>query len=159
MLSSPIILEDHPQLAPESTINLFDGLENDEILTLRTLTLTDEEKAEARATDPRAAGIIDAVDAMPPEILERLHGAIRSLRPASLPAPGAIFDVASPVYGADSPAELPPTSVPWWDPARTPRWTPRPTPCSSTGSRSRRAAASCCGPGEAATRRTASSTA
>jgi hypothetical protein len=111
LLSSPIILEDHPQLAPESTINLFDGLENDEILTLRTLTLTDEEKSEARATDPRAAGIIDAVDAMPPEILERLHGAIRSLRPASPRAPDAI-----PVYGADSPAELPPTSVPWWDP-------------------------------------------
>ena len=33
LLSSPIILHDHPQLAPESTINLFDGLENDEILT------------------------------------------------------------------------------------------------------------------------------
>ena len=102
LLSSPIILHDHPQLAPESTINLFDGLENDEILTLRTLTLTDEEKAEARATDPRAAGIIDAVDAMPPEILERLHGAIRSLRPV----------------GADSPAEHPPERLPWWDPGR-----------------------------------------
>ncbi len=102
LLSSPIILHDHPQLAPESTINLFDGLENDEILTLRTLTLTDEEKAEARATDPRAAGIIDAVDAMPPEILERLHGAIRSLRPV----------------GADSPAERPPERLPWWDPGQ-----------------------------------------
>jgi hypothetical protein len=101
LLSSPIILADHPQLAPESTINLFDGLENDEILTLRTLMLTDEEKAEARATDPRAAGIIDAVDGMPPEIMERLHGAIRSLRPAR---------------GADSPAELPPDRPPWWDP-------------------------------------------
>ena len=43
LLSSPIILPDHPQLAPESTIDLFDGLENDEILTLRTLVLTDEE--------------------------------------------------------------------------------------------------------------------
>ena len=63
-----------------ATINLFDGTENDEILTLRTLALTDAEKAEARATDPRAAGIIDAVDALPPEIMERLHGAIRSLR-------------------------------------------------------------------------------
>jgi hypothetical protein len=100
MLSSPIILADHPQIAPESTVNLFDGLENDEILTLRTLVLTDEEKAEARATDPRAAGIIDAIDAMPPEILERLHGAIRSMRTA----------------GADSPEELPPDQVPWWDP-------------------------------------------
>jgi len=100
MLSSPIILADHPQLAPESPTNLFDGLENDEILTLRTLVLTDDEKAEARATDPRAAGIIDAVDAMPPEIMERLHGAIRSMGKP----------------GADSPAEQPPDQVPWWNP-------------------------------------------
>lgn len=109
LLSSPIILPDHPQLAPESTIDLFDGLENDEILTLRTLVLTDAEKAEARATDPRAAGIIDGVDAMPPEILERLHGAIRSMRPAR--APDGI-----PTFGADSPREQPPAQLPWWDP-------------------------------------------
>jgi hypothetical protein len=119
VLSSPIILADHPQLAPESTINLFDGLENDEILTLRTLVLTDEEKAEARATDPRAAGIIDAVDAMPPEILERLHGAIRSMRPAgatSVDIP--IFDTSSAAFGADSPAAQPPEQLPWWDPGQ-----------------------------------------
>ena len=108
VLSSPIILADHPQLAPESTVDLFDGLENDEILTLRTLVLTDEEKVEARATDPRAAAIIDAVEQMPPEILERLHGAVRSLRPA--PTSGV------PVSGADSANELPPDRPPWWDP-------------------------------------------
>jgi hypothetical protein len=113
VLTSPIILADHPQLAPESTINLFDGLENDEILTLRTLVLTDDEKAEARATDPRAAGIIDAVDAMPPEILERLHGAIRSLRPAGRAAVDAV-----PVFGGDSPGAQPPEQLPWWDPGQ-----------------------------------------
>jgi len=124
VLSSPIILADHPQLAPESTINLFDGLENDEILTLRTLVLTDDEKAEARATDPRAAGIIDAVDALPPEILERLHGAVRSFRPA-----GAAEATGVQVFGADSadvsalasrprPAEIPPERLPWWDPGQ-----------------------------------------
>jgi len=125
LLSSPIILHDHAQLAPESTLNLFDGLENDEILTLRTLTLTEDEKAEARATDPRAAQIIDAVDAMPPEILERLHGAIRSLRPASrapvddVPTFGTSrpFGVDNLPFGADSPEQLPPASVPWWNPA------------------------------------------
>ena len=82
LLSSPIILADHPQLAPESPTDLFDGTEIDEILSLRTLVLTEEEKAEARATDPRAAAVVDAVDAMPPEIWERLHGAIRTLHPA-----------------------------------------------------------------------------
>ncbi|WP_232664527.1 hypothetical protein [Pseudonocardia sp. TRM90224] len=111
VLSSPIILADHPQIAPESPTNLFDGLENDEILTLRTMVLTDDEKAEARATDPRAAGIIDAIDAMPPEILERLHGAIRSLRPA-----GSSCEV--PVFGGDAPGVRPPEQLPWWDPGQ-----------------------------------------
>jgi hypothetical protein len=60
-------------------MDLFDGTENDELLSLRIMTLTDEEKAEARATDPRAAAIIEHADNLPPEIYERLHGAIRSL--------------------------------------------------------------------------------
>ncbi|MFG1639253.1 hypothetical protein ACGFMK_03105 [Amycolatopsis sp. NPDC049252] len=81
MLASPIILYDDPAIAPESPGDLFDGTEIDEILTLRTMTLTDEEKREARATDPRAAAIVDRVDTMPPELLERLHGAVRSVRP------------------------------------------------------------------------------
>ena len=49
MLSSPIILYDYPQIAPESPGDLFDGTEIDEILALRILTLTDAEKAEMRA--------------------------------------------------------------------------------------------------------------
>ncbi|HEY2225908.1 hypothetical protein, partial [Actinomycetospora sp.] len=77
LLATPIILADHPQLAPESPTDLFDGTENDEILTLRTAALTDAEKREARATDPRAAHIVDAIDAMGPAMFERLHGAIR----------------------------------------------------------------------------------
>ncbi len=85
MLSAPIILYDHAEVAPESPGDLFDATEIDEILSLRTLTLTDDEKAEARATDPRAREIIDRVDAMPAEILARLHGAVRSLRPVGSP--------------------------------------------------------------------------
>ncbi|MGW5666799.1 hypothetical protein [Micromonospora sp. NPDC003776] len=81
MLSAPIILYDHPRIAPESPGDLHDATEIDEILSLRTLTLSDAEKREARATDPRAAAIVDRVDVMPPEVLERLHGAIRSLEP------------------------------------------------------------------------------
>ncbi|MEV5953307.1 hypothetical protein AB0M11_05895 [Streptomyces sp. NPDC051987] len=81
LLSSPIILPDHPQVAPESPGDLHDAGEIDEILTLRTMLLTEEEKREARATDPRAAEILDRVDTMPPEVFERLHGAIRSLTP------------------------------------------------------------------------------
>jgi hypothetical protein len=87
MLSSPMVLPDYPQIAPESPMDLFDGTENDELLSLRIMTLTDEEKAEARATDPRAAAIIEHADNLPPEVYERLHGAIRSLR--ELPSRGA----------------------------------------------------------------------
>jgi hypothetical protein len=124
LLSSPIILADHPQLAPESPTDLFDGTEIDEILSLRTLVLTDEEKAEARATDPRAAAVVDAVDAMPPEIWERLHGAIRTLRPAadlSSPLPDHLHATPWPDGGhpaipgaTDDPVFA--TDVPWWDP-------------------------------------------
>lgn len=83
LLSAPIILPDHPQVAPESPGDLHDAAEIDEILTLRTMLLTDEEKREARATDPRAAAILDRVDTMPQEVFERLHGAVRSLTPAA----------------------------------------------------------------------------
>jgi hypothetical protein len=101
VLASPIILDDHPQLAPESPTDLFDGTENDEILSLRTLALTDAEKREARATDPRAAGILDALDAMGPAMFERLHGTIR--------ADGRAPEDAVPT--------LVTPGAPWWDPA------------------------------------------
>jgi hypothetical protein len=80
MLSAPIILYDQPEIAPESPGHFYDSTEIDELLTLRTLTLTDEEKRAARATDPRSAELLDRVEAMPPEVLERLHGAVRYLR-------------------------------------------------------------------------------
>ena len=86
VLSSPIILYDYPQIAPESPGDLYDATEIDEILTLRTMTLTEDEKRQARATDPRAAAIIDRVDDMPPEILDKLHGALRYLRAATTTA-------------------------------------------------------------------------
>ena len=47
MLSSPIILEDYPQVAPESPADLFDATEIDEILTLRTMALDRSGKARS----------------------------------------------------------------------------------------------------------------
>ncbi|HEY7012950.1 MAG TPA: hypothetical protein VH480_09355, partial [Streptosporangiaceae bacterium] len=79
----------------------------DEILTLRTMALSDEEKAEARATDPRAAALLDRVDSMDPQVLARLHGTLRlpggSPRPAAEPP---VLTEAGEIQGA----------VPWWDP-------------------------------------------
>ena len=77
MLSSPIILEDHPRIAPESPGDLFDGGEIDQLLVLNILSMTDEEKAEMRDSDPRAAEILQRTETLTPEQLMRLHGAIR----------------------------------------------------------------------------------
>jgi len=126
LLSAPMVLPDFPEVAPESPNELFDGLENDEILSLRIQTLTDAEKAEARATDPRAAAIIDAVDNLPPELYERLHGAIRSLEEVATkvtqgPVPADDFpEIWTDEEGGVKKSTVPGTGAesgaPWWDP-------------------------------------------
>ncbi len=94
-LAAPVILDDLPAVAPESPVDFHDGLEIDELLSLRVLTMTDAERAEARATDARAAAIVDRVDALTPDDLARLHGVVR-----------------------------PPPDAPWWDPAADARVDP-----------------------------------
>jgi hypothetical protein len=81
LLSSPIILYDYPQIAPESAGDLFDGTEIDEILTLRIMTLTDEEKREMRGVDERARLLLERTERMPAEQMMKLHGAMRTVRP------------------------------------------------------------------------------
>lgn len=88
VLCSPIILEDQPQIAPESPGDFYDATEIDEMLTLRVMSLTDEEKAEARATDPRAREIIERADQLDPDWQERLHGAVRKLEPTGVTVGG-----------------------------------------------------------------------
>lgn len=100
MLISPIILYDHPEIAEQSDGALYDSCEIDEILTLRIMTMTDEEKAQARATDPLAARIIDRCDTMSPEALLNLHGVLRD--PHAAADPGLIPEI--------------PEGVDWWDP-------------------------------------------
>jgi hypothetical protein len=90
VLSSPILLYDHPRVAPESPGDLHDAAEIDEILSLRTLTLTEAEKREARGTDARAAAILDRTESMPQEVFSRLHGAIRSLGPVGGASPDTV---------------------------------------------------------------------
>jgi hydrogenase maturation protease len=80
MLASPIILYDYPQIAPESPGDLFDGTEIDEILALRIMTMTDDEKREMRTSDDRARKILERTEALPMEHLAKLHGTLRDLR-------------------------------------------------------------------------------
>ena len=76
VLASPIILEDHPRIAPESQGDLFDGGEIDQLLVLNILAMTDEEKDEMRATDPRVREILERTEALTPDDLLQLHGRI-----------------------------------------------------------------------------------
>jgi hypothetical protein len=84
VLASPIILDDYPRVAPESPGDLFDGGEIDQLLVLNVLALTDEEKEEIRASDPRARELIERCAALTPEQLRRLHGTFRG--PATVAA-------------------------------------------------------------------------
>jgi len=81
LLASPIILYDYPQIAPESVGDLFDGTEIDEILSLRIMTLTDDEKREMRDSDERARQILERTENMPTEQFMKLHGVVRGMRP------------------------------------------------------------------------------
>lgn len=89
LLASPIILEDHPRVAPESPGDLFDGGEIDQLLTLNILALTDEEKEEMAATDPRTREILERTEGLGREDFLRLHGAFRDhpSHPRSLSTP------------------------------------------------------------------------
>ncbi|MDJ0462608.1 hypothetical protein [Streptomyces sp. H27-C3] len=115
VLGAPIILYDHPEVAEQSAGALFDSTEIDEILTLRVITMTEVEKAEARATDPRAREIIDRCEAMSSADLQQLHGLLRDPHaPTSPPGPEAA--AASDLRDAE-PAPFDTGGAPWWDPA------------------------------------------
>jgi hypothetical protein len=82
LLASPIILYDYPQVAPESAGDLYDGTEIDEILSLNILAMTDDEKREMAAADPRAAALLARTEALGVEDFIRLHGTFRDRHPA-----------------------------------------------------------------------------
>jgi hypothetical protein len=118
LLISPIILYDHPEIAEQSEGALYDSTEIDEILTLRVMTMTDEEKAQARATDPLAAAIIDRCDSMSPEAMQQLHGILRN---PHAPAHGLehndprLDELDEQMRSAGLIPEIP-EGVDWWDP-------------------------------------------
>jgi hydrogenase maturation protease len=83
VLSSPIILEDYPRVAPESPCDFFDGGEIDEMLTLRIMTLTDDEKRSMAAVDVRAGALLARTEALAREQLLGLHGKLRPVEDAA----------------------------------------------------------------------------
>jgi hypothetical protein len=95
VLSSPIILYDFPSVAPQSEADTFDATEVDELMMLSVLSLSDDERNEARATDDRARAIIERAERFGPEDLARLHGTLLQTK-SEVPAaadPFATLDV------------------------------------------------------------------
>ncbi len=81
LLSSPITLYDFPQVAADSAGDFFDLTEIDEMLSLRVLTLTDDEKRLMRSVDERTRRILERTEALAEERLRALPGTVPDIRP------------------------------------------------------------------------------
>ncbi len=79
VLGAAIVLPDHPQLAPESRGALFDNTEIEEALLLHIHSLTDQERAQARARDPVVGEMLERALALGPEELMSLHGGLKDV--------------------------------------------------------------------------------
>ncbi len=79
ILGAPIVLPDHPRIAPQSHGNLFDNTEIEEALVLHVHSLTDSERRQAAGEDPVVREMIQRALAVTPEEIVRLHS---SLTPA-----------------------------------------------------------------------------
>jgi hypothetical protein len=109
LLCSPIILYDYPQVAPESAGDFFDSTEMDEMLALRVMTLTHEEKEEMRSGDPRARAILERTEALPQDHWMKIHGAVRGMRETSGPPADSPVDGGMEAW--DPFAERPPVDA------------------------------------------------
>ncbi len=101
MLSSPIILYDYPKIAPESPGDFYDGTEMDEMLALRVLTLTDDEKREMRGGDERARKILEQTETLPDDHMMKLHGVVRGMRQVEPFAEEKLAPASIRVFGID----------------------------------------------------------
>jgi hypothetical protein len=79
ILGAPIVLPDHPQIAPQSHGNLFDNTEIEEALVLHVHALTESERRQAAGEDPVVREMMQRALAVTPEEIIRLHS---SLTPA-----------------------------------------------------------------------------
>ncbi|MDX6561625.1 MAG: hypothetical protein QOD65_1439 [Gaiellales bacterium] len=74
LLGATIVLPEHPQIAPESRGDLFDGTEIEEALLLHVLALSDDERASIARDDPAVRAMIERAAAATPAEILALHG-------------------------------------------------------------------------------------
>lgn len=77
LLSSPIILYDHPRIHPQSSGNLFDSTEIEEALLLHVSVLSDEEKNQIGESDEKLQTMLNKVSRMTPGELMGFHSVLR----------------------------------------------------------------------------------
>jgi hypothetical protein len=76
MLGAAIVLPDHPQIAPESRGDLFDGTEIEEALLLHLLALSDGERADIARQDPAVREMLERAVRTTPQDIVALHGRV-----------------------------------------------------------------------------------
>jgi hypothetical protein len=81
VLGAAMFLPDHPRIAPESLGGLFDNTEIEEALLLHVQTLSEEERAEAAAADPKVREMLERAERASPEEMMNLHGRLESGHP------------------------------------------------------------------------------
>ena len=77
LLAPTFMLPDHPEIAPESVNDFFDGTEIEEALVLHIQALSDQEREEISAQDPKVREMLARADATTPQELMDLHGRVR----------------------------------------------------------------------------------
>ncbi len=77
LLGPTIMLPEHPEIAPESVNDFFDGTEIEEALVLHIQALSDSEREEIAAQDPKVREMLARADATTPQQLMDLHGRVR----------------------------------------------------------------------------------
>jgi hypothetical protein len=83
LLGATIVLPEHPQIAPESRGDLFDGTEIEEALLLHVLALSDDERASIERDDPAVRAMIERAAAATPSEILALHGRMTPCDPRS----------------------------------------------------------------------------
>ncbi|MGI8660919.1 MAG: hypothetical protein ACR2LH_07800 [Thermoleophilaceae bacterium] len=101
VLGATIVLPDHPQIAPQSRGNLFDGTEIEEALLLHVHALPDMEREAIADQDPAVRAMVERAAATTPEDLFDLHGVMHPT------LPGVMSDVEPSVLADAEPSVLP----------------------------------------------------
>ncbi len=115
VLASPIVVGDFPQIAPQTDTDAFDGTEIDELLTLSVYALSDAERAEARATDPRARALVDRAERFDDEAFGRLHAGTFVQTEAERSAPAYVIVKGTRVAKGSSVRLTPKRNADAWD--------------------------------------------